>query len=92
MSQKATLIEKAGFGGTFAATSNSGLFNNAVVGQTVDDRRPSWLGRLFKSRKSVDPEKELLEQKEDVVGKKKLRKFSTKRNSTDMKGNRLLFK
>lgn len=88
MSQKATLIEKTGIGGAFAATS--GPFSNAVVGQAVDDRRPSCLERFFKRRKSVDPEKELLEQKEGVIGKKKLRKFSTKRNLTDMKGNRLL--
>ena len=86
MSQKNTLVEEAGTGGAFVASS--GLFSNAIVGQTVDDRRPRWLERLFKSRKSVDPEKDLLEQKEGVSGKKKLRKFSAKRNSTDMKGNR----
>ena len=80
MGQKAT-TEKAGI---------KGLLSNAVVGQVVDDRRPSWLQRLFKSRKSVDHEKDLLEQKEGAVGKKKLRKFSSKRNSIDMKGNRLL--
>ena len=56
----------------------------------MDDRRRSWLERLFKSRKSVDPEKEFLEQQEDVVGKKKLGKFSSKRDSIDIKGNHVL--
>lgn len=61
-----------------------------IRGEFVDDRRPSWFKRLIKSRKSVDPEEEFLEQKEGVSGKKKLRKFSSKRNSIDMKGNHRL--
>ena len=61
-----------------------------VVGQAEDDLRPSWFERLFKSRKSVDPEKELFEHKEGVIEMKKLRKFSSKRSSIEMKGNHFL--
>lgn len=81
-------MDKAGIGSAFANTS--GFFSNAVVGRAVDDRRRSWLQRVGFSRKSVNPEKELLEQKEGAIGKKKFRKFSTKPNSTEMEGNRLL--
>ena len=82
MSQKGVPAENAG--------NTSGLFSNAVVGQAVDDHRPSWLQRIFKSRKCVDSETDLIEQKEGDIGKKKLRKFSAKRNTTGVKGDRLL--
>ena len=85
VNQRAVQADKAGVGSVFANTS--GFFSNAVVGQAVDDRRSSWLKRIGFGRKSVNPEKELFEQNEGVTGKKKLRKFSMKRNSTEIEGS-----
>lgn len=78
MNQKSVPAEIVGITSIFANTS--GFVTNAIVGQAVDDRRRSWFQRIFKSRKSVDPE--------NGIGKKKRRKFSTKRDSTDITGNR----
>ena len=80
MSQKSVPGEIVQIASIIASTS--GFVSNAIVGQAVDDRRRSWFQRMFKSRKSVDPE--------NGIGKKKRRKFSTKRDSTDIPGNRLL--
>jgi len=77
VNQRASTCEKAGIGGAFANTS--GFFSNAVVGQAVDDRKLSWLHRFRFSRKSVAPEKDSFLNES---GKKKLRRFSLKRNST----------
>ena len=82
VNQKAVQAEKAGVGRAFANTS--GFFSNAVVGQAVDDRRGSWLKRIRFGRKSVNPEKGSFE--DGASGKKKLRRFSTKRNSTAIEG------
>ena len=84
VNQTAGQVDSAGIGRTFANTS--GFFNNAVVGQAVDDRRSSWLQRLRFGRKSVNPGKEECEQTVGVSRKKKLRRFSTKRNSTQIEG------
>jgi len=78
VNQKSVPAEIVGIASIFANTS--GFVSNAIVGQAVDDRRRSWFQRIFKSRKSVDPE--------NGIGKKKRRKFSTKRGSTDITGNR----
>ena len=78
MNQRAAQVDNAGIGSAFANTS--GFFSNAVVGQAVDDRRGSRKQRFGFGRKSVKPE-------EDVSGKKKLRKFSMKRNSTQIEGS-----
>ena len=79
VNQKAVLVDKSGIGGAVANTS--GFFSNAVVGQAVDDRRHSWFHRFSFSRKSVNPGAEPFGQNNNASGNKKLRKFSTKRNS-----------
>ena len=73
------LVDKVGIGG--ALVSTSGIVNNAVVGQAIDDNRGSWLRRFSISRKSVSPANGLLGQKDNTTGKKKLRKFSLRRKS-----------
>ena len=77
--QTAAIAAKTGIGGVFANTF--GFVNNAVVGQTVDDRRFSWLRRLSFRRKTVDHEEESVYETDNATGKKKLRKFSMRKKS-----------
>ena len=77
--QTVAIAAKTGIGGVFANTF--GFVNNAVVGQTVDDRRFSWLRRLSFRRKTVDHEEESVYETDNATGKKKLRKFSMRKKS-----------
>ena len=77
--------ETEGIGSKFANTA--GFFNHAVVNRAVDDHRNSWLQRLPCAKKFVSPGKEDGEQDEGVTRKKKLRRFSSKKNSTMIGGN-----
>lgn len=80
--------ETEGIGSKFANTA--GFFNDAVVNRAVDDHRTSWLQRLPCAKKFVSPGKEDGEQDEGVTRKKKLRRFSSKKNSTMIGGNDMI--
>ncbi|RMX45142.1 hypothetical protein pdam_00016498, partial [Pocillopora damicornis] len=76
--------ETEGIGSKSANTA--GFFNDAVVNRAVDDHRTSWLQRLPCAKKFVSPGKEDGAQDEGVTKKKKLRRFSSKKNSTMIGG------